>query len=264
MSRVYAIVLRQFYLLRGSPSRIVPYFLWSALDIVLWGFITRFLSNISGGEVAIAATLLGAVILWDFFTRVMQGMTTAFFEDVWTKNFLNLFSSPLSVGEYLAGLILSSIATTSGTLLLMLVLAFAFFGFTFAKLGLLLAAFLFILFLVGIAFGIFAVGVVLRLGPSAEWFIWPIPAILAPFVCVFYPLATLPVWMQWVAKALPPSYAFEGMRSALATGVFAWGPFLIAIALAIVYIALAYVFLRAIYRSALSTGLIARYGAEAA
>src|SRR6185437_4001490 len=66
MSRVYAIVLRQFYLLRGSPSRIVPYFLWSALDIVLWGFITRFLSNISGGEVAIAATLLGAVILWDF------------------------------------------------------------------------------------------------------------------------------------------------------------------------------------------------------
>ena len=39
--------------------------------------------------------LLGAVLLWDFLTRVMQGVTMAFFEDVWSRNFLNLFATPL-------------------------------------------------------------------------------------------------------------------------------------------------------------------------
>ena len=47
--------------------------------------------------------LLGAVLLWDFFTRVMQGVTMAFFEDVWSRNFLNIFASPLSIPEYLGG-----------------------------------------------------------------------------------------------------------------------------------------------------------------
>ena len=40
-----AIVLRQFYLLRGSPARILPLFAWVAIDIVLWGFITRYLNT---------------------------------------------------------------------------------------------------------------------------------------------------------------------------------------------------------------------------
>ena len=40
-SRVAAIVLRQIYLLRGSPQRVLPLFAWVAIDIVLWGFITR-------------------------------------------------------------------------------------------------------------------------------------------------------------------------------------------------------------------------------
>jgi hypothetical protein len=61
-------------------------------------------------------TLLGAVLLWDFFTRVMQGVTMTFFEDVWSRNFLNLFAnlfaSPLRISEYLAGLVMSSIVTS--------------------------------------------------------------------------------------------------------------------------------------------------------
>ena len=39
--RVLAVVLRQLYLMRGSLARVVPLFAWVAIDIVLWGFITR-------------------------------------------------------------------------------------------------------------------------------------------------------------------------------------------------------------------------------
>ena len=33
--RTAAIVLRHFYLLRGSPARVLPLFAWVAIDIVL-------------------------------------------------------------------------------------------------------------------------------------------------------------------------------------------------------------------------------------
>ncbi len=91
-----AIVLRQGYLVRGSLSRVLPMFIWVAVDIVLWGFITRYLNSVTSARVSFVPVLLGAVLLWDFFTRVMQGVTMAFFEDVWSRNFLNIFASPLT------------------------------------------------------------------------------------------------------------------------------------------------------------------------
>jgi ABC-2 type transport system permease protein len=95
-NRVSAIIVRQFQLFRSSPSRLVAYFIWTVLDLIVWGFITRYLSSFESIGL-VAETLLGAIILWDFFTRSLQGVTTAFFEDVWAKNFLNLFGSPLSL-----------------------------------------------------------------------------------------------------------------------------------------------------------------------
>ena len=47
LQRVSAIVLRQFYLLRGSPARLLPLFAWVTVDILLWGFITRYLNTVA-------------------------------------------------------------------------------------------------------------------------------------------------------------------------------------------------------------------------
>jgi len=101
---IAAIVLRQIYLLRGSPVRVFPMVTWVAIDIVLWGFITRYLNSVAGSGVNFVPTLLGGVLLWDFCTRIMQGVSTAFLEDVWSRNFLNLFASPLSISEYMGRL----------------------------------------------------------------------------------------------------------------------------------------------------------------
>src|SRR3954466_15317997 len=111
LNRTSAVVLRQLYLLRGSPARVLPLFIWVAIDIVLWGFITRYLNTVASGGVNFVPALLGAVLLWDFLTRVMQGVTMAFFEDVWSRNFLNVFATPITVAEYVAGLVLTSVAT---------------------------------------------------------------------------------------------------------------------------------------------------------
>src|SRR5579864_1638406 len=172
IQRTGAIVLRQFYLLRGSPARVLPLFAWVAIDMVLWGFITKYLNAVSVAGFNFVPALLGAVLLWDFLTRVMHGVTMAFFEDVWSRNFLNLFATPLSISEYLAGLVLSSIATSAIGLVVMVVLATGFFGLSFFVYGLMLVPFFLALFVCGIALGILGISAVLRLGPPAEWFVW--------------------------------------------------------------------------------------------
>lgn len=259
---VAGIVLRQVFLIRGSPVRVLPMFAWVAIDIVLWGFITRYLDSVSASGINFVSTLLGAVLLWDLFTRIMQGITTAFLEDVWSRNFLNLFATPLRISEYVTGLVLTSLATSTLGLLTMLVLATAVFGLSYFALGALLIPLLLVLSCFGIALGILASALVLRLGPASEWLVWPLPALLSPFACVFYPLSVLPHWMRAVAYALPPSYVFEGMRTVLAGRVPAPAPLVAATLLSFVYIAVAgYAFSR-IYRYAVRSGLIARYSAE--
>jgi|ERR1700680_2715875 len=262
IQRTGAIVLRQFYLLRGSPARVLPLFAWVAIDMVLWGFITKYLNSVASSGFNFVPTLLGAVLLWDFFIRVMQGVTMAFLEDVWSRNFLNIFATPLSISEYVSGLVLSSIGTSSIGMVVMLVLATMVFGLSFFSYGAVLIPYLLVLFLFGIALGITASAIMLRLGPASEWFIWPIPALLSPFAGVFYPLRTLPQWMQYLSHLLPPSYVFENMRRIILGGQASGSELVWGGTLSLLDIVLACWFFAYIYRHAVRTGLIARYSAE--
>ena len=263
-SRTLAIVLRQIYLLRGSPTRLLPMVAWVAIDIVLWGFITRYLSAFTGPRINLVASILGAVLLWDFLGRVMQGVTTAFFEDVWSRNFLNIFATPLTIADYLGGLVLTGIGTSLMGLLVMLGLASTVFGLSFFSYGAAIAPFLLVLFVTGISLGVLGAAIVLRLGPASEWLIWPIPSLLSPFAGVFYPLSTLPDWMQAIGRALPPSYVFDAMRGIVAGHSARPEALAFAVGLAFAYLMLACWAFAAVYRYAIRTGLIARYSAETA
>ena len=235
---------------------------WVAIDIVLWGFISRYLNSVTSTGINFISSLLGAVLFWDFFTRVMQGVTMAFFEDVWSRNFINLFATPLLISEYLCGLVATGIATSAVGLIVMLLLATWLFGLPFFSMGLLLLPFLLVLFLFGIGLGILASAMVLRLGPASEWLVWPIPALLSPFVGVFYPLSTLPPWMRAIGQLLPPSYVFENMRSVVAGHGYSGSGLAIGTGLALLDILLAAWLFRRIYRYAVRSGLLARYSAE--
>ena len=262
LRRTFAIVLRQIYLIRGSFPRLFPLFAWVVVDMVLWGFLTKYLNSVASSGFNFVPVLLGAVLLWDFFIRIMQGVTMAFFEDVWSRNFLNIFATPLLISEYVAGLVLSSILTSMVGLAAMLLIAVIIFKLSFLVYGLMVIPFLLVLFLFGIALGIFGCGLVLRFGPASEWFIWPIPALISPFAGVLYPVSTLPQWMQVISRLLPPSYVFEQLRIIVSGGTASGAALMWSACLAVVYILAAYWFFARIYRHALRTGVIARYSAE--
>jgi ABC-2 type transport system permease protein len=262
LERLAAVALRQLYLVQGSVSRVLPLFAWVAVDMVLWGFISKYLNGVASAGFDFVPAFLGAILLWDFFTRVMQGVTMAFFEDVWSRNFLNVFATPLRISEYLGGLVVSSVATSSVGLAVMLALASSVFGLSFLAYGPVLAPILLVLFVFGIALGVLGCAIVLRLGPAAEWFIWPIPGMVAPFAGVFYPVSILPRWMRLVSRVLPPTYVFESLRAVAAGRPAPSGGLATGAALAALDVALACWAFGATYRYAVRTGLIARYSAE--
>ena len=70
------------------------------------------------------------------------------------------------------------------------------------------------------AVGIFVAGLLLRNGLGAESMAWTIMFLFLPLTCVYYPVAVLPDWLQYVAWALPPTYVFEGMRALVIDHVF--------------------------------------------
>ncbi len=262
LHRTGAMVLRQYYLMSGSLTRFIPIIVWGTVDIVMWGFLTKYLSTATGSSFRFVPALLGAVLLWDSLIRVMQGVTTAFFEDVWARNFLNLFATPLTIPEYVTSLVVISIGSSSFGIASMLLVATAVFGFSFFSFGILLVPYILVLFLFGITLGIFGCTIVMRYGPAAEWFIWPIPAVISPFAGVLYPVSTLPGWMQAISHLLPPAYVFENMRAIVLGGRPSWSGLAIGLAMALFYLLLAGGLFHMVYRKALKTGLIARYTAE--
>lgn len=258
----YAVFLRQVYLLKGSLTRVVPLMVWPGIDMIIWGFLSRYLNQMNQATFNFVPALLGAVLLWNFLVRVMQGVTISFFEDVWSRNFLSMFGSPLKVSEYVVGLVMTSILTSIIGLAAMLVLASGIFGLSLLDYGLALAPFIAILFLFGIALGIVGTALVLRLGPASEWFVWPIPALLAPFAGVFYPLSVLPEWMQGFARIIPPSYVFESARSIVSGGAADMQALAQGIGLSLLYVLLASLLFMRVFKRAVKSGRLARYSAE--
>jgi len=240
----------------------MPLFAWVAIDMLLWGFLTKYLNTVAPPGFNFVPALLGAVLFWDFFIRIMQGVTMAFFEHGWSRHFMSMFASRLRVSEYVVGLIVASILTSMIGLLVMFVIAAVVFNLSFLIYGLMALPFLLILFLFGIAIGILGCALVMRFGPSAEWFIWPIPALISPFVGVLYPISTLPQWMRVISRCLPPSYVFESLRAFVAGSAVSPAALLVSGCLAGGYICLAYWVFSRVHQHALRNGLIARYSAE--
>jgi len=266
LSRTAAIFIRQIFLISSNPSRLVSIFMWLIIDVVQWGFISRYLSSLGRYTFSFITVILGAVILWEFMSRIQQGILMGFMEDIWTQNLINLFASPLKIREYLTGLVMTSFATGIISFLIMALLAGAVFGYNILRIGLLIIPFMAILLIFGISMGILVITMIFKFGPTAEWLGWPVPLVLSLFSGVFFPISTLPEWMGIFAMIIPPSYIFEALRTIITTGSYDYSimqRLTISAFLSVIYtIATSILFLR-VYKKNLEEGNIARFNAEA-
>jgi len=239
VNRVAAMVRRYWYLLRSSWPRILDLIYWPAVQMLMWGFLQLYVSQNAGFFARAGGAFIGSVLLWDILFRGQLGFSISFLEEMYARNLGNIMMSPLRPVEFIAALMIMSIVRLSIGMIPVTFLAIAFFGFNLWSLGFALAAFFVNLILTSWSIGIFVAGVLLRNGLGAESLAWTIMFLFLPLTCVYYPVAVLPHWLQYVAWALPPTYVFEGMRSLLIDHVFRADLMLEALAFNVVLFAVA-------------------------
>lgn len=219
-SRIFAMVLRYWYLLRSSWPRLLELIYWPAVQMLMWGFLQLYVSENAGFFARAGGTFIGAVLLWDILFRGQLGFSISFLEEMWARNMGNLMMSPLRPGEFICALMIMSLVRLAIGMVPVTLLALAFFDFNLYGFGFALAVFFLNLILTSWAVGIFVSGIVLRNGMGAEGMAWTIMFLLLPLTCVYYPVSVLPAWLQPLAWLLPPTYVFEGMRALLIDHTF--------------------------------------------
>ncbi len=206
------------YLYRRSLARVMEIFYWPFLDLVIWGFITIYLMQFKGEVHGAVTWFLGALILWDVLFRAQQGITISFLEEIWARNLLNLFASPLKPSEFLAATMALSIFKVCAVSIVMVVAALLFYDYNVFKIGLSLVPFVISLLAMGWVIGILTTSLILRFGQEVEVLAWGMVFLFQPISCVFYPMEVLPPWLQAVAWFNPAAHIFEGMRGVLLEG----------------------------------------------
>ena len=76
--RVYAMLLRHLYILRGSVPRLLELTYWPTMQMIIWGFMSTFLAGNSSWVAEAGGVLLAAVMLWDVLFRGQLGLSLSF------------------------------------------------------------------------------------------------------------------------------------------------------------------------------------------
>jgi len=236
--RVRAMVLRHVFLLRSSWPRIFEMMYWPTIQMILWGFITIFLMTNSSYVAQATGILISAVLLWDVLFRGQLGFSLSFLEEIFSRNLANLAVSPLRPAEFLVALTTMSLIRTLIGVLPASGLAVAFYHASVFDLGLPLIGFFSILLVMGWAIGMMVCALILRVGLGAENVAWLAIFLIAPVSAIYYPVSTLPPWLQPVAWSLPTAPVFEGMRAILHDGTVRFDLLLHAVALDVIYLAI--------------------------
>jgi ABC-2 type transport system permease protein len=261
LQRIYAVLIRHLYILRGSAARLIEIVYWPTIQMILWGFISRYFAAAPGGMGTTAfGVLLGAVLLWDMLFRTQLGVTLSYLEEVWARNMGHLFVSPLRPWEWWTALMIFSILRALTGMLPAAILAIPFYGFSIFDYGLPMLLFFFNIMFMGWWLGFLIMALLLKAGQGAETMAWALTFFLAPFCAVYYPVSALPLWLQPVAHALPASHVFEGLRALVQRQVFEVDQLWAAFGLNCVYMAITLVILQVAFNSARKAGTLLQTG----
>ena len=258
LHRINAVIVRHIYESRRNFDRVVDMIWWPVLDIVMWGFFTVYLSHNNRLQPNTVSCLLGGIILWGTFYSFQRDMAIGFIDELWCRNLINLFSTPLTLAEYMAGLLTVCMMKVMVGLLAASAIAFAAYSFDIVPWLPKFIPYMANLLFFALALGIAITGLIFRYTTKIQALAWGFAGLLMPVSCVMYPMSSLPRWLQGIAWAMPTAHSFEGMRQVLDGKGFSPLHFWWGVGLNVVYFAVAIVFFGWIYEKARNRGLLVK------
>jgi len=258
LHRINAVIERHIYESRRNFDRVVDMIWWPVLDIVMWGFFTVYLAHSNRLQPNVVSCLLGGIILWGTFYSFQRDMAVGFIDELWCRNLINLFSTPLTLAEYMAGLLTVCLMKVMVGLIAASAIAWAAYSFDIIPWLPTFIPYMANLLLFALAIGIAITGMIFRYTTKVQALAWGFAGLLMPVSCVMYPMSSLPRWLQGIAWAMPTAHSFEGMRGILNDQGFSPMHFWWGLGLNVVYFAVAIVFFGWTYEKARNRGLLVK------
>lgn len=259
LHRIYAIILRFMYLFRHSLDRLSDAFYWPTLDLLLWGITSSYFRSYLPQTSQIVLIILGGILLWIIVWRGQYEITVGILEDLWNRNLVNIFVSPLKFSEWIISLVTLGIIKAIMSFSFGLLVAFVLYKIKIFSYGLYLIPLSLLLIMTGWWMGFFIAGLILRYGTKIQALAWTAPWIISPFSAIYYPVSSLPEWAQTVALLIPTSYVFEGAREVIEKGTLDPNKLYISFLLNAIYIVLSLIFLKKGFNKVLEIGLVKVY-----
>ena len=260
LNKIFALSLRHVYLIKGSFPRILDLIYWPTIQIFLWGFISKFFTLNSSYFENTVGIILSAAILYDFLFRSSISYNMMFLEEIWSRNFTNLFIAPIKISEIIAALTFTAILRTLIGLVPAALLAIPLFGVSIFKIGVPLIFLLITLYIFGVTLGLLVTSGLVRFGPSFENIAWASLFFLAPLGCIYYPIEILPNWLQIIAKLLPLVHIFEEMRNVLIHDIVNYYQILRAVIISLIYFVFGIIIFYLSYEGAKNRGTLINMG----
>lgn len=256
LHRIWGLSLRYLYLFRHSLDRLSDAFFWPTVDIILWGMTSSFFARYVSTDNTLVLGLLGGIILWIFPWRSQYEIAVNLLEDLWNRNLVNIFISPIKFSEWITTLLLLGVGKALVSFAYAAVLIYALYSANILSVGLVLVPWAVLLIIFGWVFGLLVAGIVMRYGTKIQTLAWTSIYIIAPFAAVYYPVSALPTWAQTISHFVPASYVFEAMRSAVAGVATPLTDLIMPTLLCLAYFAIAVWLMYRSYAHILKRGLI--------
>ena len=257
--RINALMLKYWYNATRNFFRILEVFYWPLMGMLIWGFTTYYISDLVKNN-SVINVFLGGAILWTFFIIAQMDIGVFILEDIWNRNIFNLFASPIKISELIISTTLFGLIRCILSFIFLVSIAYLLYSFNILGIGIVyVSMFAFGLILFGWVTGIFIVGLIFRFGLKVQSLLWVIGWLIQPFSAVFYPLSTLPIWLQKISLLLPTTYIFEGMRTAFSKNIIDFHGLILSFAINIILLILAYIFFERSIKFAKKTGMLTKF-----
>jgi ABC-2 type transport system permease protein len=257
IERIRAVLLQELFITARSVEVMVDLPLWSVITVIVFGFVTKFLSTLMNPTVAHYLYL--GTLMWEIMRVAQYSMSLSALWNVWSHNFSNMFITPLSMLEYVVAQIVSGAVKALVLFTLAAAIAAVLFDFNLFSMGATNLSLAFVnLLCFAYSIGLFILAIILRLGTRIQALAWGLVLIFQPLSAAFYPLSVMPPVLQTVARALPATYVFEAARAGLTAPEVHWDWFSTAALENALYFILSLWFFQYMYRRSRETGQFAR------
>lgn len=254
-SRISGVFLRYYYVLLKGPQQLADLFYWPLIDILLWGLTSVWIQSQNDTTANLPLFLMTGLIFWQVTWRGSVDISVSLLQEFWHRNLVNLFSTPLKLSEWAAGVLLLCLSKLVITVLFGSLAVYLLYSLNVYTVGWAFIPFAASLLIFGWVLGFLAASLIIYWGHQIEALAWMIGMLFAPFSAVFYPVSVLPEWAQAISWCLPTTYIFEGMRQILTTGTFPQHYFWISLALNLFYLFLSLSFLAYMFEKSRKKGL---------